>query len=248
MAAKKKTKKKGAKAAGVAEVADPREKIPPTKANLEKVLKEVEAVLSVLPKPEEPQPAEFVDSLLHIVFGDGLPCGVPQEIQRRIEAEYVDRNEYRVTEAYETAEILADLELPDEFERCHVAKESVAQIHNDQNHVTLEFMREAALGERKGFYARVPIIAPLGVRYINTMVALDEILFSPRSTQRTQQRLGFDPKAKEVEAFFERLRELVAPFGQLPHFVAPQPENPDGKPIMDPVLCPACAVARICPK
>ena len=53
-------------------------------------------------KPVERLPQlDFIDALLHLSFSHGLPCGYGQEVRRRIEASYVDRNEFRVTEAFE---------------------------------------------------------------------------------------------------------------------------------------------------
>lgn len=243
MAAKKKTAKAAAKKK-VAEPVDLRAPIAPTPANLTKVLADFEKAIAHLTPPEEPQPGDLINALLHIVFSRDLACGYGQEAHRRIEIEYVDRNEYRVTEAYEVEEIFTDFGLDDMFERCRDAKESVSQIHNDHNHVALEFLREASITERKGFFVRVPGIPPYAVKYINQILAFDEILFSPRSTARVQQRLGFPTSGNATEKFFARIRELIAPFGHVPLQVSTD-KKAAGKPVLTPELCPLCTLVRV---
>ncbi len=239
MAAKKKATKKAAKAAPK----DPRDPIAITPASMKATLVEVEKSLAKITPPEEPQPGSLADAMLHYIFSRGLPCGYGQEVLRRIETDFVDRNEYRVTEAYEIEEAFADLGFPDTFERCLAAKEAVSQLYNDQNAVSLEFLREAPVAERKGFFARVPAITPDLQKFLAQIVGYEEVLFSPRSTQRVQQRLGFDPKGSGVEAFFGGLRELIAPYGHLPLRVGP--DTGDGKPILEPELSALCVVVRL---
>src|SRR5262249_21010084 len=137
---------------------DPRSPLAPTPANLEATLAAAQAVLAELSAPKEPKPGDLVQVLIHLVIAEGIPCGYGQEAVRRIEHAFVDRNEFRVTEAYEVAEMLEDLEIPDLFERCRVIRDAVAQIYNDQNSVSLEFLRGAAVGDRQAFFARVPAI------------------------------------------------------------------------------------------
>lgn len=243
VATKKTKKKKAASKKKAAEPVDPRAPIPVTAKSMESTLAAFEAVMSKLTPPEEPQPGDLIGGAVHVIFADGLPCGYGQEVLRRIETEFVDRNEYRVTEAYETEEVLADLEMPDTFERCRLAKEVVGQVYNDQNSVSLEFLREAPAAERKGFYMRVPSITPKLVSFLGQVSGYEEVIFSPRSTQRVQTRLGFDPKAAATDKFFARIRELVTPFGYLPMTVGPHGAN--GKPNTEHELCPMCLLARL---
>ncbi|MCA8944147.1 MAG: hypothetical protein KDB80_16400 [Planctomycetes bacterium] len=238
---KKATKKKATKKS--ADVVDPRAPVPVSPKAMDETLAAIEQAIGRLTPPAEPETGQLVSGLLHRIFADGLPCGHGQEALRRIDSEYVDRNEYRVTEAYETEEVMADLDLPETFERCRTAKEIVGQIYNDQNSVSLEFLREAPAAERKGFYMRVPVITPPMIDFLAQVVSYEEILFSPRSTQRAQARIGFDPKAAATTKFFDRLRELIAPFGHVPMQVGA--DTTDGKPLLEPELCPMCLLARL---
>jgi hypothetical protein len=79
-----------------------------------------------------------------LYFADGLPCGYGQEARRRIAEGFVDRNEFRVTEAFEVEDLLRDLPIPNLFDRCLAVRDSIAQIYNDQNGVNLGFLRDAA--------------------------------------------------------------------------------------------------------
>ncbi len=242
---RKSSRKESAKAAVPARPVDPREPIEPTAANLEATVAALEAVVAKLSPPAEPTSGDLVDVMLHSMFGHELPCGVAQEAVRRIDGEFVDRNEYRVTEAFEVEDLLADLGLPDLFDRCQSAQQAIAQVYNDQNGVDLQYLREATVSERKNFFQRVPAIPTHTMRYLSHFLSLEEVAFSPRSTQRVQQRLGLDPKAGEVERFVERVRVILAPFGHLPIHVGPDPA--DGKPILEPVLCPSCLLVRLGP-
>jgi len=183
--------------------------------------------------------------MLHFQFAEGLPCGVGQEAVRRVEAGFVDRNEFRVTEAFEVETLLEDLGFPDPFERCLAAQESIAQVYNDQNGVTLDFLREAAVSDRNNFFARVQAISPTVEHFLVQLVSWEEIIFSERSTLRVQQRLGLDPKASAVKDFIDKLRAMLAPYGHLPIRVGA--DRSDGKPNLDHPLSPACLVARIGP-
>ena len=224
---------------------DPREHVPPKPAALKKTIAAIEQGLSAIEQPAEPVRSDLVDAMIHIQICDGYPCGLGQEALRRIESTFVDRNEFRVTEAFESAATFADFDLPDQFERCKAIQESIGQVYNDQNGVTLDFLREAAISERKNFFARVPAVSPYVARFICNYVDFEEILFSDRSTQRVQVRLGLDPKAEHVANALDELRVLFGPYGHLPLEVGPGPT--DRTPVLDPVLSPACLLIRLAP-
>lgn len=244
LATKKKTTRK--KATAVEEPPDLRAHVPPTDANLSKVLAAVDEVLPNVQPPEQPHPGDLVHALIHIVVADGLPCGYGQEAIRRIEAEYVDRNEFRVTEAYEVAELLEDLQIPNLFERSLELHEVVAQIYNDQNAVSLDYLREASVSDRNNFFARMPAITPKVMQFVVNLLSLEECLFSDRSTLRVRTRLGLDPKSGAVDKFFTSLAEKLRPFGHLPLEIGKS--RGDGKVSKQPELCVACLVERLGPR
>lgn len=197
-------------------------------------------------KPVERLPQlDFIDALLHLSFSHGLPCGYGQEVRRRIEASYVDRNEFRVTEAFEVEELLRDLEIPDLFDRCLAVRDSIAQIYNDQNGVHLTFLREASISDRNMFFQRVPAVLPHVQAFLVNLLTLEEICFSEKSTIRAQQRLGLDPKNAAVKKWVDEIRAVVKPYGHLPLTVGPH--GKDGKPSSKHELSPACLLARLAP-
>lgn len=219
--------------------------IEPTAQGLKRVLEEVAAVVERLPKPDEPGPGDLVHALIHLVLTRDVPCGYGQEAIRRIETTFVDRNEFRVTEAFEVEELLADLDIPDRFARCMEIREAIAQLYNDQNAVSLDFLREAMVSERNAFFQRVPAIAPDVAAGLSQLVSFEECIFSTRSTLRTRQRLGLDPKSADVDRFFAALRELLADFGHVPLRVGP--DRAGGKPVLEPALSPARWLLRLGP-
>ena len=244
----KKAAKKGSakkKPAVRKEPEDLRAHIEPTKAGFTAVIDGVRRVLPKIPKPEEPCEGDLVHAVIHLIMTDGLPCGIGQEVVRRVEEYHVDRNEFRVTEAYEVAEILVDLDLPKLFDRCLSMHDAIEQIYNDQNSVSLGYLREATVGERKSFFQRTPGIPVNVAKQLVYMILFEECLFSDRSTVRVQQRLGFDSNSSDVQSFFVELRDLVKDYGHLPLLVGPDSTN--GKPTMSPVLSPGCMVLRLAP-
>ncbi len=245
--AKKKTKKKAAKVAPP----DLRDPLAPTKANMEATLKEVESALKGLTPPEQPHASDLVHALVHILAARGLPCGIGQEVNRRFEKAFVDRNEFRLTEAFELQEILDDLDMPDLFERCRDIRKSVAEVYNDQNGVTMEFLREASVADRNQFYARLPSVPTFASRFVTNYLSFEEMLFSDRSTLRLQQRMGMDPKVAGASDFLDGLRQLCKPFGHMPLWVADPDSNPAGglkrQPVLKPVLSAASLVLRLAP-
>ncbi len=245
---KKKVAKKSAKktASKTPAIKDPREPLAPSPANLRGLIDGLRTALERLEKPAEPRPGDLVQAYMHIVFAEGLPCGYGQEVLRRIDKEYVDRNEFRLTEAFEIAELIEDLDIPDALRRCLVVKNSIGEIYNDQNGVHMESLREAVVAERKSFFQRVPAIPPKGIAFINTVMNLEELATSPRSTQRAQLRLGLDPKSKAAETFVSEYREVLASFGHLPLLVGP--DGVDGKPNLEAELCPTCQLSRLSAK
>lgn len=188
---------------------------------------------------------DFIDALLHIYFAHGLPCGYGQEVRRRIEANFVDRNEFRVTEAFEVEEMLSDLDIPDLFDRCLAVRESIAQVYNDQNGVHLTFLREASISDRNNFFLRVPAIQHHAQVFLTHMLAIEEVCFSERSTVRAQQRLGWDPKNSAVAKFVDELRACLKPYGHVPVSIGPEGKN--GKPNLKHELSPACILFRLAP-
>jgi hypothetical protein len=231
--------------AAAAEPVDPHAPVAPTDAALGRTLEELRAVVAKLTPPPQPAPQDWVGALVHATIAHGLPCGYGQEALRRIAESFVDRNEFRVSEAFEVAELLATLEIPDLFERCLALRESIAQIYNDQNAVSLDFLVEASVSDRTNFFNRVPAIAPRVQRWLANLLSFEEAILSDRSTLRVVQRLGMDPKSTAVTGFFTELRQIVAPFGHLPLEVGPP--LPSGKPRLDPVLCPSCLLVRLAP-
>ncbi|MFK7743233.1 MAG: hypothetical protein AB8H80_23155 [Planctomycetota bacterium] len=188
---------------------------------------------------------DYVDALLHIAFAKGLPCGYGQEARRRIAESFVDRNEFRVTEAYEVEDLLRDLEIPDLFDRCLNVRESIAQVYNDQNGVSMTFLPEASISDRNMFFQRVPALQPHVVAFLTNMVTIEEIVFSEKSTVRAQQRLGLDPKKPGVAKFVDELRACLKPYGHVPITIGP--EGKGGKPSLKHELSPACLLARLAP-
>ena len=200
-------------------------------------------------KPKEPivrlPQLDYIDALLHMYFAHGLPCGYGQEVRRRIEESFVDRNEFRVTEAFEVEELLRDLEIPDLFDRCLAVRESIAQVYNDQNGVHLTFLRDAGVSDRSNFFQRVPAIQHHVAVFLNNMLAIEELCFSDKSTLRAQQRLGLDAKIPAVAKFVDELRACLKPYGHVPVSVGPDGSN--GKPNLKHTLSPACILARLAP-
>ncbi|MFN3240925.1 MAG: hypothetical protein ACE37K_05360 [Planctomycetota bacterium] len=188
---------------------------------------------------------DFVDALLHLYFAHGLPCGYGQEARRRIEESFVDRNEFRVTEAFEVEELMRDLDIPDLFDRCLAVRESIAQVYNDQNGVHMTFLREASISDRNMFFQRVPAVQPHVQAFLTNLLTLEEICFSEKSTLRAQQRLGLDPKNSAVSKWVDEVRALLKPYGHLPLSVGPH--GKDGKPSARHELSPACLLARLAP-
>ncbi len=229
---------------------DPRAPLSPTPANLQLVIVELEKVLADVPPPvpkegEALPQLDLVEAMLHIYFADGLPCGYGQEARRRISANFVDRNEFRVTEAFEVEDMLRDLPIPGLFDRCLAVRDSVAQIYNDQNGVNLSFLRDAGISDRNTFFQRVPALQPHVVTFLTNLLTLEELCFSDKSTLRAQQRLGLDPKDAAANHFLNSLRALVKPYGQLPLSVGPHLAS--NKPNLKHTLSPACVLIRLAP-
>lgn len=200
-------------------------------------------------KPKEPivrlPQLDYIDALLHIYFSEGLPCGYGQEVRRRIEANFVDRNEFRVTEAFEVEEMLSDLEIPNLFDRCLAVRESIAQVYNDQNGVHLTFLRDATISDRNNFFQRVPAVRHHVQVFLTHMLAIEEVCFSEKSTARAQQRLALDPKSPAVAKFIDELRACLKPYGHVPVSIGSEGSN--GKPNLKHTLSPACILARLAP-
>lgn len=235
-------KKKG-KAAAADKPLDPRAPIEPTAKNLEATIEELATVVGGLQPPQEPKPTDLVEALIHITIASGGPCGWGQAARYRIRTNFVDRNEFRLTEAFELEAILSDIPAPNLFERCDQLVQAVRQIYNEQNDVTLEFLREAQVSDRNAFLQRAVAIKSEAARFIQRILSFEELLFSERSTQRVQQRLGLDCKQPHVEAFVSKVRELLRPFGGLPLDV-----GPDGPEVRTtPPLSPACLLVRLAP-
>lgn len=241
------TKKKSKTAMAADATPDPREPLAPTAENLEAVLKQLKDVLADLPPPAadaEPRPQlDLVDALLHIYFADGLPCGYGQEARRRIADGFVDRNEFRVTEAFEVEDMLRDLPIPGLFERCLAVRDSVAQIYNDQNGVNLGFLREAGISDRNTFFQRVPALQPHVVTFLTNLLTIEELCFSDKSTMRAQQRIGLEPAV--ANKYLDELRALVKPYGYLSLDVGPH--LPGRKVNLTHTLSPACLLVRLAP-
>ncbi|MGE0144642.1 MAG: hypothetical protein AB7I19_16640 [Planctomycetota bacterium] len=219
---------------------DPRAAVEPTASVLTATLANLSEILADLDRPAEPQALDLVSAAMHHVLGAMVPCRTAEIAIDRLDKEYVDRNELRVTEAFETAELLADLGIPDLFERCKVIQQMVSQIYNDQNRVDLASLRSLSITERKGMFQRLPAIPPATVAYLNQLLTFEEILLAPRSASRAQVRLGLEGAA--ADEFVQKARDLVQPFGHLPLLI--------GKPSADPAkrpLCPCCLLARIHP-
>ena len=246
------TKKKSRKNdEGEAVVPDPRAPLEPTPKVLDSLVEELRVVVAKLAPPAEPGPGSLVRAMKHSFISTGLASGYGQEALRRFDDEYVDLNELRVTEAYETTELLKDLGMPETFERCLAMREGVQQVYNDQNSVSLEFLRESSASDRNSFFQRVPALTPPIQRYLVALLSFEECIFSDRSTLRAQTRLGLDPKAPKTAAFLVELKALLGPFGHVPLEVGPNGKvGADGraKPVLDPELGPACLLTRLAPQ
>lgn len=244
---KAKKSKQQAPNAEVVEVrADPREPFEQTPANFKATLAAIEAVLTTLPTPAEPLPMDFVDAVVHITLADGVECGYGQEARRRIAEAFVDRNEFRVTEAYEVEELLADLPIPGLFDRCLALRETISQIYADQNAVKLDFLRDASIGDRNMFFQRVPAMPDHVVGFLQQVLTFEELCFSDKSTVRAMQRINLDPKNTAANEFFDNVRALLKPFGHTPLCVGP--DLPGGKPNLTQPLSPACLLVRMAPE
>jgi len=259
------TTKKKAKAPAADAPPDPREPLAPTAEHLQKSLAALKAVLADLPPPppvvpdagaaapdqaSSPAtgavpPLDLVDAMMHFYFADGLACGYGQEARRRIADGFVDRNEFRVTEAFEVEDLLRDLPIPNLFDRCLAVRDSVAQIYNDQNGVNLGFLRDAGISDRNTFFQRVPAVQPQVASFLTNLLTLEELCFSEKSTLRAQQRLGLEAKDAHVGKFLDEVRALLKPYGCLPLDVGP---NLAGRKVnLKHPLSPACLLVRLAP-
>lgn len=190
-------------------------------------------------------PLDLVDAMMHFYFADGLACGYGQEARRRIADGFVDRNEFRVTEAFEVEDLLRDLPIPNLFDRCLAVRDSVAQIYNDQNGVNLGFLRDAGISDRNTFFQRVPAVQPQVATFLTNLLTLEELCFSEKSTLRAQQRLGLEVKDAHVGKFLDEVRALLKPYGCLPLDVGP---NLAGRKVnLKHPLSPACLLVRLAP-
>jgi hypothetical protein len=223
--------------------ADLRAPIEPTPKALEATLAEMAAVVDKLTPPAEPKPCDLIEAMIHITIASGGPCGWGQAARERIQSEFVDRNEFRLTEAFELEATLRDIPAPNLFERCDQLVQAVRQIYNEQNDVTLEFLREAQVSDRNTFLQRAVAIKPEVAKFIQHILSFEELLFSDKSTQRVQQRLNLDCKLSHVETFVSKARALLQPFGGLPLDVGAK-----SKVVQEtPPLSPACLLARLAP-
>lgn len=243
------TKKKPKTADATDAPPDPREPLSPTAENVEATVKALKLVLAELPTPVAPAEGQelpkldLVDAVLHIYFADGLPCGFGQEARRRIAEGFVDRNEFRVTEAFEVEDMLRDLPIPHLFERCLAVRDSVAQIYNDQNGVNLGFLRDAGIADRNTFFQRVPALQSHVVHFLSNLLTVEELCFSDKSTARAQQRLGIEPGV--AGKYLDELRAILKPYGQLPLDVGP---HLSGRKVnLKHPLSPACLLVRLAP-
>lgn len=245
------TKKKSKADPGVAAPPDPREPLAPKAENFAATLTALKAVLADLPAPpapaegEAPPQLDLVDAVLHFYFADGLSCGYGQEARRRIAEGFVDRNEFRVTEAFEVEDMLRDLQIPNLFDRCLAVRDSIAQIYNDQNGVNLGFLRDAGISDRNMFFQRVPAVQPHVVNFLSNLLTVEELVFSDKSTLRAQQRMGIDAKDAAAGKFLDEVRALLKPYGFLPLDVGPHLSGRrvnQGHP-----LSPACLLVRLAP-
>jgi hypothetical protein len=241
------TKKKPKTDAAAEAPPDPREPLPPTPANLDATLKQLKAVLADIPPPpadvEPKAQLDLVDAMVHIHFADGVQCGYGQEARRRIAEGFVDRNEFRVTEAFEVEDMLRDLPIPGLFERCLAVRDAVAQVYNDQNGVNLAFLREAGISDRNTFFQRVPALQPHVVSFLNHLLTVEELCFSDKSTARAQQRLGLEAGA--AGKFLDEVRSLLKPYGYVPLDVGPN--LPGRKVNLAHPLSPASLLVRLAP-
>ena len=249
------TTKKKSKGPAADAPPDPREPLAPTAENLQKTLAALKAVLADVPPPKPVTaedgtsaplpPLDLVDAMLHFYFADGLPCGYGQEARRRIADGFVDRNEFRVTEAFEVEDMLRDLPIPNLFDRCLAVRDSVAQIYNDQNGVQLAFLRDAGIGDRNTFFQRVPAVQPQVANFLANLLTMEELCFSDKSTVRAQQRLGLEQKDAHVGKFLDEVRALLKPYGHLPLDVGP---HLSGRKVnLEHPLSPACLLVRLAP-
>ncbi len=253
------TTKKKSKGPAADAPPDPREALAPTAENLRDTLAALKAVLADVPPPKPAVAAEgaadaaatplpqldLVDAMLHFYFADGLACGYGQEARRRIADGFVDRNEFRVTEAFEVEDMLRDLPIPNLFDRCLAVRDSVAQIYNDQNGVNLGFLRDAGIGDRNTFFQRVPAVQPQVASFLANLLTVEELCFSDKSTARAQQRLGLEPKDAHVAKFLDEVRALLKPYGHLPLDVGP---HLSGRKVnLSHPLSPACLLVRLAP-
>lgn len=245
MAVKKTTKKKKKKKKKPQAPPDIRCGLRPTPANLQATLEALKESLVNVPVPAKPEPGNLVEAMLHITMAKGLRCGIGQECRRRFVAGFVDRNEFRLTEAFEIEEVVADLEVPQAFQRCLRARDSIAELYNDQNQVDLEFLREASVTDRNMFFQRMPALKPDVIHFLQAIMTFEEMIFSERSTLRLQQRVGLDPKATTTHEFLGQLNQIIRPYGHLPLQVGPDPK--DGTPLLTPELSAASQMIRLAP-
>ncbi|MFN9334029.1 MAG: hypothetical protein ACK6D1_15695, partial [Planctomycetota bacterium] len=107
----------------------------------------------------------------------------------------------------------------------------------------LGFLRDAGIGDRNTFFQRVPALQPHVANFLSTILNLEEVLFSDKSTVRAQQRLGWEGAA--ANKFVDEARALVKPYGFLPLDVGPN--LPGRKVNLAHELSPACLLLRLAP-
>jgi hypothetical protein len=170
----------------------------------------MEATITVSAAPGSPEPG-VVDHALYVVLAKDQNPKKAAEAVQRLHSEFVDWNEVRLCEAFEFADLFADLlPGPDLFARCERLKELINQIYQDQNKISLEFLREASPEERAKYLATLPALRPEEVFYVQVaLTGFDQVVFHYGSA-RVVQRLGVVKRTGSPTQMVAQLEKLLA--------------------------------------
>lgn len=154
---------------------------------------------------------DILDHAIYVILARGAVPKKVEEAVRRLHTEYVDWNEVRLTEGFELMEVFSDLiQVPDLFERCEKVKSLLSQIYQDQNKLSLEFLREKTGEERAKFLSRIQALTPEQMLYVLLAVeGFDKVTFH-YSSARVVQRLAVVKRTGSPTQMVELMQGLLA--------------------------------------
>ncbi len=183
----------------------------PKKVTAAKLVAVLNQYMGKVPRPpQKKSPKTVVETGIFAILAiGGNAAGECMDAVHRLLEAFPDWNEFRISDAIEFYELLAETKIDNLYDRCQRILDFVNDVYQDQNAVDLEFLRDLEPQDRLQILDRYPSLGPPLAYFIALSLQNYEGVLFNYSWARVAQRVGLVPRSGSPKVLTASLEKAL---------------------------------------